>query len=106
MMSDYTVAAISYVLMAGFLVSVLLIGGLLVLNLGLLSKRDRDLIGGRNPSDVGILKNSNWPQVPEDQPILPAMEEQRVGSADYDGSGEARDDAASADKDPSKKRVA
>jgi hypothetical protein len=71
-MSDYTVGVVAYVIVIGFLVSILLIGGLLVLNLGLLSKREEDHTGVRNPSDVGILKGSTWPQEPDTSPILPA----------------------------------
>lgn len=66
--------AIAYVLVIGALVVILLGGGLLVLNLGLMSKRDQDHVGGRTPSDVGILKNSIWPRERENAPILPAEE--------------------------------
>src|SRR5687767_9120391 len=47
--NSYTAGVVGYALGAGFLVSVLLIGGFLVLNLGLLSKRTEDRVGGRTP---------------------------------------------------------
>jgi uncharacterized membrane protein YciS (DUF1049 family) len=72
--SNYTAAVVAYVLLVGFLVSVLLIGGFLVLNLGLMSKRAEDRVGGRTPSDVGILKHTIWPQEEDDTPTLPAEE--------------------------------
>jgi hypothetical protein len=75
MMTDYTIAAITYVLIAGFLVSTLLIGGFLILNLGLMSKREQDRVGGRTPSDVGILKTTLWPDERDDRLTLPAMED-------------------------------
>jgi hypothetical protein len=74
-MTDYTVSVVIYVLMIGVLVAGLLIGGLLILNLGLMSKRESDHTGGRTPSDVGILKSSNWPQEVEEASVLPAAEE-------------------------------
>lgn len=73
--TDFTMGAIAYVLMIGILVAVLLGGGMMVLNLGLLSKRAEDHTGGRNPSDVGILKGSVWPPEPDRSPVLPAQEE-------------------------------
>lgn len=74
-MTEYTIAAITYVLIAGFLVATLLIGGFLILNLGLMSKRESDRIGGRAPSDVGILKTTLWPQEPSGRLTLPAIED-------------------------------
>jgi hypothetical protein len=94
-MSNFTIGAITYILVAGFLVSALLIGGMLVLNLGLMSKRDRDLIGGRTPSDVGILKNTTWPAEPENVNHLPAVE-QDENFADVLGESRAPDANAEA----------
>src|SRR5947209_4908615 len=74
-MNDYTIKVALYVLMVGFLVSFLLIGGMLILNIGLLSKRPDDQVGGRTPSDVGILKDTAWPQVVTPRTQLPAEEE-------------------------------
>lgn len=71
-MTQYTAGAVIYVLVIGFLVAGLLIGGLLVLNLGMMSKREEDRTGGRNPSDVGILQSTNWPEKAEDTAVLPA----------------------------------
>src|SRR3954468_22836813 len=61
-MSTYTVGVVVQVLLIGVVVAVLLIGGILAVNLGLMSKRPEDRIGGRTPSDVGILKETNWPE--------------------------------------------
>ncbi len=72
--SDYTASVLIYGLLVALLVITLLAGGFLVLNLGLLSKRGEDRIGGRNPSDVGVLKNTIWPQEPFDEVVLPAEE--------------------------------
>jgi hypothetical protein len=70
--TDYTAGVVEYVLIIGFLVATLLIGGLLVVNLGLMSKREEDQIGGRTPSDVGLLKNTRFPHEEEPEAILPA----------------------------------
>jgi hypothetical protein len=70
--TDYTGAVVIYVIAIGFLVAVLLIGGLLVVNLGLMSKRAEDRTGNRTPSDVGILKDTLWPQEGEPRAVLPA----------------------------------
>jgi hypothetical protein len=75
--SDYTAAAVIYVLIIGLLFSVLIGGGLLILNLGLMSKREEDRIGGRNPSDVAILKGNVWPEQREVKRILPAEEDEK-----------------------------
>ena len=72
--TDYTASVLIYGLLVAFLVITLLAGGFLVLNLGLLSKRKEDRVGGRTPSDVGILKHSNWPEEPYDEVKLPAEE--------------------------------
>jgi hypothetical protein len=75
-MSDYTAAAVIQVMIIGFLVSVLLIGGILIVNLGLMSKRPEDRVGGRTPSDVGFLQGSNWPTHEKDRRRLPADEDE------------------------------
>lgn len=82
--TDFTAAAVGYVLLIGFLVSILLIGGILVLNLGLLSKRAEDHTGRRTPSDVGILKGTLWPEQYK-QTILPAEEEEEAGEQGTEG---------------------
>lgn len=84
---DFTAGAVVYALLTGFLVTVLIGGGILVLNLGLLSKRSRDRIGGRNPSDVAILKNSTWPEAPYEQRRFPAED----GDPDKDDVGRSRE---------------
>jgi hypothetical protein len=73
--STYTAGVAAFVFMAGALVAILLIGGFLVVNLGMLSKRPEDRTGKRDPSDVGILKHTAWPEAPYSQNQLPAEEE-------------------------------
>jgi hypothetical protein len=75
-LTDYTVGVIIQVLLIGVLIAGLLIGGILFVNLGLMSKRSKDHIGGRTPSDVGILKDSNWPIEETTQRSLPAEEDE------------------------------
>lgn len=75
--TDYTARVVSYVFLTGFLVSILLIGGILLLSLGLMSKRPEDQVGDRNPSDSGILKNTSWPPAPYEKRTLPAEEEEK-----------------------------
>ncbi len=77
--TDYTAAVVVYVLLVGFLVSILLVGGILILNLGLMSKRDRDRVGGRTPSDVGLLKQNVWPEEAERATQLPAEDDEGWG---------------------------
>ena len=79
--SDYTSGVVLYVLLIGFLVSILLIGGIMVVNLGLMSKRPQDKVGSRNPSDVGILEGCMWPEGEYQVHILPAEEAPPVESA-------------------------
>ncbi len=78
--SDYVAGVAIYVLLVGFLVAGLLIGAFLIINLGLMSKRPGDRIGGRTPSDLGILKENVWPEDPYVENTLPAEleEAQRV----------------------------
>ena len=80
--SDYTAGVVAYVLLIGVLLAVMMIGGMLILNLGLMSKRDEDHIGKRNPSDVGILKNNLWPLEKEHGPVLPAAESEESDKQD------------------------
>jgi hypothetical protein len=81
MMSDYTAAVVVQVLLIGVLISCLLIGGILVLSLGLMSKRQEDRVGGRTPSDVGILQETNWPERHIERRALPAEEEEEQEAA-------------------------
>ena len=74
--NDYTAAVVVQVLLVTVLVIALLGGAFLVINLGLLSKRSEDKIGGRDPSDVGVLKTGTWPQEPEERAVFPALESQ------------------------------
>jgi hypothetical protein len=71
-LNDYTAGAVIYIIMIGGLVSLLIAGGILVVNLALMSKRAEDHVGGRVPSDVGLLKNTTWPEVPYLELELPA----------------------------------
>jgi hypothetical protein len=77
--TDYTGAVVIYVIAIGVLVAALLIGAMLIVNLGLMSKRAEDHIGGRTPSDVGLLKDALWPQEGESRTILPAEDEGQGG---------------------------
>jgi hypothetical protein len=74
--TTYTAGVLVYGILVGFLVSVLLIGAFLILNLGLLSKRREDRIGNRTPSDVGLLKYEIWPDTPYESRTLPAEEDE------------------------------
>ena len=74
-MTDYTAGVAVYLLLVGILITLLLVGGFLILSLGLMTKRKEDRIGGRNPSDVGLLKHSMWPEEPYADNALPAEEE-------------------------------
>lgn len=76
--TNYIAGVAAYSFGVGVLVTLLLVGAFLILNLGLLSKREEDRTGARDPSDVGFLKNTNWPQQPYERTALPAEEE------DYD----------------------
>src|SRR5690349_16709204 len=73
--TNYTAGVAIFTLLVGFLVTSLLIGGFLVLNIGLLSKRPEDRIGNRTPSMPGILKTEIWPEEPYKEFSLPAEEE-------------------------------
>jgi hypothetical protein len=75
--SDFDARMVVFILMAGVLVTILIGGGILVVNLGMLSRRDQDKVGGRVPSDVGLLKNSVWPEEHEEQNVFPAREEKK-----------------------------
>lgn len=72
--TTYDASVALWVLIIGLLVGTLLVGGFLILNVGLLSKREVDRVGGRSPGDVGILKHNIWPEQQEEGPILPAEE--------------------------------
>jgi hypothetical protein len=77
--TDYTGAVVIYVIAIGVLVAALLIGAMLIVNLGMMSKRAEDHIGTRTPGDVGILKDTLWPQEGESSTILPAEDEGQGG---------------------------
>jgi hypothetical protein len=74
--TPYTAAVMGYMIWIGILISVLLIGGFLVVNIGLLSKREEDDIGHRDPSDLGLLAGSMWPKEKQFRPRLPAEDEE------------------------------
>jgi hypothetical protein len=74
--SNYTAYAVVYAILGLFFAFALLGIGILTVNLAMMSKRAEDRIGGRDPSDVGVLKSTNWPQAPEERAVLPAMEEE------------------------------
>lgn len=74
--TDFTARVAIDLLLVGVLVSVLLIGGFLILNLGLLVKRPQDRRGERGPSDLGVFSDSMWPQEAHRETVLPAEEEE------------------------------
>jgi hypothetical protein len=74
MITGYTWAVVIQVLMIGVLISCLLIGGVVIVSLALMSKREEDRTGERNPSDIGILQDVCWPQNPTRPAKLPAAE--------------------------------
>lgn len=61
---------------------ILIAGGILILNLGLLSKRKEDRTGGRTPSDVAILKENVWPEAPYEEKSFPALEDEEEGTGE------------------------
>lgn len=89
--SDYTARSVIQVLIITALVSVLLIGGILAVNFGLMSKREEDRTGGRTPSDSAILKSSVWPEQRESRRIFPAVEgeENEIHRVDPEAYGES-----------------
>jgi hypothetical protein len=95
--TDYTAGVLIFGLITAFLVSVLLIGGFLILNLGLMSKRAEDRVGSRDPSDVDILSNISWPQVAYIKKVLPAedvdvleRQDQAPSKPQNDGDGQGK----------------
>ncbi len=84
-LDDYSVGVALYVLLIGFLVSVLLIGGILVVNIGLMSKSEEDKIGARTPSDVGILKQVVWPEQRDIPHEFPETNEEVAGVTEIIG---------------------
>jgi hypothetical protein len=75
-MTDYTVRVMIYMLIIGILLSFLLGGAFAVINLGLLSKREEDRTGKRDPSDFGVLKRV------AERELLPAEEGDMVDFAE------------------------
>lgn len=73
-----------YGLLVAFLVFGLLAGAFLIINIGLLSKRPEDRVGKRTPSDLGILKNRVWPEVPYEVHTLPAEEDEESSRVETD----------------------
>lgn len=77
--NDYMARLVIEVLLIGVLVTVLLLGGLVLVNLGLMYKRPEDRVGEHMPSDLGILKNEAWPEVPYEEHVLPVQDEKIAG---------------------------
>src|ERR1700756_5333450 len=75
----YTAGAVGYVLITVVLILTLLIGAFLVVNLGMMSRREEDqkYKKGPEPSDLGILKGERFNEVKNVRPILPAEEEEQ-----------------------------
>jgi hypothetical protein len=100
--NDYTGGVVGYVLLAGALVVLLLGGGILMLNLGLLSKRKEDRRGVRAPSEPAILKSTIWPEVPEEGRTLPAEDDDEpiYQSPPRPGGGESEDFSVTSTGEP------
>jgi hypothetical protein len=96
-LSDYTARVAIYVLLVGVLVAVVLIGGFLIVNLGLMSKRPEDRVGGRTPSDLGLLKSQVWPEEPYQAKALPAedLDSERILDENYKGPKPGKSDKPS-----------
>jgi hypothetical protein len=77
--SDYTASAVIYVLLVAFLVVALLGGAMLVINLGLMSKRRSDEVGGRDATEPAFLKRVLHPDESEVNSVLPADEADEEG---------------------------
>jgi hypothetical protein len=73
--TPYTASVMGYMIWIGVLVSVLLIGGFLFINIGLLSKRGENETRHREPSDVDLLTHRLWPNENRVHPVLPAEED-------------------------------
>jgi hypothetical protein len=73
--TPYTAGVMGYMILIGILVSVLLIGGFLFINIGLLSKRGENETRHREPSDVDLLTHRLWPNENRVHPVLPAEED-------------------------------
>ncbi len=74
--SNYTAGVVAIVFVIAFLVAALLGGGILVLNLGLMSKRDEDRAHqlNREPGDPAILKASVYPEERDLTNVFPAVD--------------------------------
>jgi hypothetical protein len=73
--TTYDAGVAIYMLLIAGLVTVLLIGGFLILNYGMMSKRPNDRYGKRTPSEPAFFKNQMWPPEPYEQNQLPAEED-------------------------------
>ncbi len=78
---SYTSAVLSTGIVVSVLFVLLIIGGMLFVNWAFLSKRKQDRTGGRNPSDVAILKENIWPEAPYEEKEFPAMVDDEEQSA-------------------------
>jgi hypothetical protein len=63
--SDYTAGVLTYGILVTLLVVLLVGGGILLVNLGMLSRRDQDRVGRRTPGDLEVLKHELWPDEKE-----------------------------------------
>ena len=76
-LGEFAFAAIVQVLLIGFLAVTLVGGGILIINLTMMSRRPQDWTGShRDPSNLGFFKHETWPQEPYDENILPAKTEE------------------------------
>jgi hypothetical protein len=75
-MSNYTAKALGWGLGVGALVALLLAGAFLVVNVGLISKREEDRTGTRDPSDVAV-RNLAFPGEHAPRRVFPALDSER-----------------------------
>lgn len=73
----YTAGVVGYVLLTIVLVLTLLVGAFLVVNLGMMSRREQDeqYKTTPEPSDLGILKGERFNRIVNERPKLPAEPE-------------------------------
>ncbi len=76
--NDFVASVVGQVIIDFSLILLLFGLAFVVLNLGLLSKREEDRVGGRSPSDLNVLKSVVWPEEPEDHAVFPAEEATEV----------------------------
>ena len=94
-LGEFAFAAILQVLLVGVLAVTLVGGGILVINLTMMSRRPQDWTGShREPSNLGFFKHETWPHEAYDENILPAKTDEEVAELEKRGPGRRPDHAA------------